>query len=85
MMPRLSQAPLRLRRAKLDNLALVPGNLLPYKKAWQSVANRLPSRAVLIVLPNRETTQKDTLLTVAKLLARAGHQVRVISAAEVSR
>jgi hypothetical protein len=77
--------PAPLRRAHLDNLAIVPGNLLPYKAAWQEVANRLPQEAILIVLPTNNVVQKQTLLTVAKLLAQDGHQVRVVSSEEVAR
>jgi hypothetical protein len=74
-----------VRRAHLDSLAIVPGNLLPYKAAWQEVANRLPKEAILIVLPANNAIQKRTLLTVAKLLSQEGHQVRVVSSEEVGR
>jgi hypothetical protein len=76
--------PAPLRRAQLDNLAIVPGNLLPYKATWQEVANRLPREANLIVVSANYAVQKQTLLTVAKLLAQEGHQVRVVSWEEVA-
>jgi hypothetical protein len=82
---RFISPPAPLRRAQLDNLAIVPGNLLPYKATWQEVANRLPREAILIVLPATNAVQKQTLLTVAKLLAHEGHQVRVVSSEEVAR
>jgi hypothetical protein len=82
---RFISPPAPLKRATLDNLAIVPGNLLPYKAAWQEVANRLPKESVLIVLPANNAVQKQTLLTVAKLLAQEGHQVRVVSSEEVAR
>ncbi len=31
--------PRALRKSKLDNLALVPASLLPFKEQWQEVAN----------------------------------------------
>lgn len=77
--------PAALRRAKLDNLALVPGSMLPYMEACQESANRLPTGAVLIVLPEENEAQKRTMLLVAKLLATEGHQVSVIPAAELRR
>jgi hypothetical protein len=77
--------PAAVRRAKLDNLALVPGSMLPYMEACQESANRLPKGAVLIVLPQQNEAQKRTMLLVAKLLAAEGHQVAVISAAQVHR
>jgi hypothetical protein len=81
----LSPPPRTLSRAKLDNLALVPGSMLPYMEACQEAANRLPKGAVLIVLPQENEPQKQTMLLVAKLLATEGHQVAVIPAAELRR
>jgi hypothetical protein len=75
--------PVALRRAKLDNLALVPGSMLPYMEACQASANRLPKGGVLIVLPEENEVQKRTMLLVAKLLAAEGHQVAVIPATQV--
>jgi hypothetical protein len=77
--------PVTLRRAKLDNLALVPGSMLPYMEQCQESANRLPKGAVLIVLPQDNEIQKHTMLLVAKLLANEGHQVAVMPAAELRR
>ncbi len=77
--------PAAVRRAKLDNLALVPGSMLPYMEACQEAANRLPKGAVLIVLPEENETQKHTMLVIAKLLSTEGHQVAVIPAAQVYR
>ena len=77
--------PAAARRAKLDNLALVPGSMLPYMEECQDAANRLPKGAVLIVLPEENETQKRTMLLVAKLLATEGHQVAVIPATELRR
>ena len=76
--------PPALRRAKLDNLALVPGSMLPYIQQCQDAANRLPRNAVLIVLPTDNTVQRETLLKVAKLLAQEGHQVRVVPETELA-
>jgi hypothetical protein len=47
---RSSKPPRVLRRpgVLLDNVALVPASLLPFKKEWQPVANRLPSGSVLL-------------------------------------
>ena len=52
--------------------------MLPYIEQCQETVNRLPKGAVLIVLPEDNEMQKQTLLMVAKLLAQEGHQVRVI-------
>jgi hypothetical protein len=78
-----SPPPRALKRAKLDNLALVPGSMLPYMEACRESANRLPKGAVLIVLPEENEVQKQTMLLVAKLLSIEGHQVAVIPAAQI--
>jgi hypothetical protein len=51
--------------------------LLAYRETWQSAANRLPSGAVLILLPTDNAMQKRALLAVAKVLAHEGRQVSV--------
>lgn len=81
----LSPPPRGVRKARLDNLTLVPGNLLPYKDQWQQVANRLPKDAILIVLPSDSRARNGLLLTVAEILAGRGHQVRVLSVDQVCR
>jgi hypothetical protein len=77
--------PASLRKAKLDNLALLPGSELSRIARYQEMANELPDNGVLIVLPSKSPKQKRALLTVAKLLAQHGHQVRVISSERVTR
>jgi hypothetical protein len=82
---RFRRPPAAIRRAKLDNLALVPGSMLPYMEQCQETANRLSKGAVLIVLPEENEVQKRTMLLVAKLLSTEGRQVAVIPAAELRR
>ena len=75
----LIRPPQRLHRAKLDNLALVPGNLLPYKEQWQAIANNLPQGTVLIIFPASNSPQRRTLETVANLLQADGRRVSTLS------
>jgi hypothetical protein len=82
---RFTRPPRSLHRVKLDNLALLPGSSLPHIKEWQTLANDLPAGSVLIVLPDGNAAQKTVLLAVAKLVAAAGHQVRVVPEAEMTR
>jgi hypothetical protein len=82
---RFRRPPVAIRRAKLDNLALVPGSMLPHMEACQESANRLPKGAVLIVLPHDNEAQKRTMLLVAKLLATEEHQVALIPASELRK
>ncbi len=64
---------------RLDNLALVPANLLQYKEQWQAIANSHPTGSVLIVLPRTEGTHRQALEKMAITL-QAGHQVTTVSA-----
>lgn len=45
-----TRPPRALRRARPDNLALVPANLLPFKGQYQAIANDLPTGTTLIVV-----------------------------------
>ena len=69
-----------MRQAKLDNLALVPASLLPYKAAWQQLANDQPPGTTLVVMPKAPGRPDQTLGTVAARLQAAGHRVTVVPA-----
>src|SRR5438270_475201 len=45
---RITNPPAALRKARLDNIALVPASLLLNKGKYQTIANNLPGRGVLI-------------------------------------
>ena len=75
-----ARTPSTLRHANLDNLAIVPGSLLPFKAEWQQVANSLPIGSILICLPAADTPQRKALETVAALLKAHGHQVTTLPA-----
>src|SRR6266567_3278273 len=44
-----SEPPARLKKARLDNIALVPASLLPLKGTYHNVANTYPTGSVLCV------------------------------------
>lgn len=69
-----------LRRAKLDNLALLPANLLPFKEQWQQIANGLPKDGILIILPETNRPLRKTTETVATLLEAGGRRVTTLPA-----
>ena len=79
---RLARAPRALSRrsVKLDNIALVPASLLPYKEAWQQIANQLPKGSILVCVPTTDGRQKETFLSVARSLRNKGMSVRAIAA-----
>ena len=74
-----SKPPRALRKAKLDNLALVPGSLLPYKDEWQRLANQLPEGSTLIVLPSADCSARRTLESVSRSMKAKGQRVTTLS------
>ena len=78
--PRLSKPPRSLRRSAvpLDNVALVPASLLPFKSVWQAIANHLPHGDMLIVLPY-QAKQQNVARFVAARLREKGKHVKVIN------
>ena len=81
----LIKSPRAVRKARLDNLAVVPASLLPFKEQWQDVANSKPGEHVLIVLPKMEKRPRSVLERVAAELRGKGHQVTTISAEQFSQ
>ena len=75
---------LRRRHVRLDNIALVPANLLPRKAAYQTLANNLPPGDVLIVLPTDNPQEQRTLQTVATLWRAKGCRVTVVAADQLA-
>ena len=77
--------PRALRRpdVRLDNLALVPASLLPFKTEWQTMANSLPQGTTLIILPQTDTPQRRILQRVATRLQAKGRRVAMLSAEDL--
>ena len=67
-----------LRRAKLDNLAIVPASLLPHKAEWQALANTLPEGTTLIVLPREQSPARAALERVSGDLSSRGSRVATV-------
>ena len=78
---RFSRPPKELRQksVKLDNVALVPGNLLPYKSEYQQITNDLPRGGILIVLP-AALTKRRAFEKTALQLKNKGHQHQIVTA-----
>ncbi len=74
----IGKPPRAIRKAKLDNIALVPASLLFQKGKYQTIANNLPRGGILIC----ETGQKQRLTTilesVAQFFRENGHFVRTL-------
>ncbi len=78
---RFTRAPrgLRRRRVRLDNIALVPASLLPYREHWQRLANELPTGSILIVTP-ADRLRRSHLEQIRAHLLDQGHQVGAVPA-----
>jgi hypothetical protein len=64
----------------LDNIALVPASLLPYKQEWQRVANGMPAGGVLLCT-TRSRRQQQILARVSTHLKSKGRRVATVPAA----
>src|SRR5947209_8684378 len=69
----VSEPPARLKKARLDNIALVPASLLPLKGTYQPIANTLPTGSVLCV--SQTTRHQKILASVALFFRNHGHNV----------
>lgn len=72
--------PEQLNKAKLDNIALVPASLLPFKKQYQEVANNLPQGSILICIPNTKSNSTGVFEKMAAFLQNHNQQVKIVSA-----
>jgi hypothetical protein len=67
-----------VRKARLDNIALVPASLLPRKGKYQTIANHLPRGGVIICQTKKQQRISQILVQVAKWLQANGHFVRTL-------
>ncbi len=75
---RIVKPPRAIRRAKFDNIALVPASLLFQKGKYQTIANNLPGRGVLICDTNKKERISRILDNVAAFFRQNGHFVRTL-------
>ena len=61
----------------LDNVALLPASLLPFKARWQAIANDLPQGETLVVLPASQKVQRIARSVASQLRAK-GKYVRLL-------
>ena len=75
---RIGSPPKALRKAKLDNIALVPASLLFHKGKYQTIANNLPGKGVLICRTDKKEQITTILERVAVFFRKPGRFVRVL-------
>ena len=76
--------PRTLKRAKFDNLALVPASLLTYKATWQQLANELPVGSTLITLPASASPRSEALERIKASFEATGRSVKILPASEIT-
>ena len=74
----IGRPPKVLRKAKLDNIALVPASLLFQKGKYQTIANNLPGQGVLICQTDNKERITRILDRVADFFRQRGHFVRTL-------
>lgn len=72
------EPPKAVRKARLDNIALVPASLLFQKGKYQTIANNLPGRGVLICEANKKERISPILDSVAAFFRQRGHVVKTL-------
>jgi hypothetical protein len=72
---RPTNPPKALLNARLDNIAIVPASMLPFKTTWQKTANKMPERGVLLCHSRKNTRQKKLLERVEEIFKRLGYAV----------
>jgi len=75
---RIGRPPKALRKARLDNIALVPASLLFQKGKYQTIANNLPGRGVLICRIEKKERISHILDSVAAFFRLKGHFVKTL-------
>lgn len=73
--------PHAIRKATLDNLALLPASLLPFKAEYQAIANQQAPGTTLVVLPRGNSLSRRALERVVTRLRAKGQLVRIITMA----
>ena len=74
----IGRPPKAIRRAKLDNIALVSASLLSHKGKYQTIANNLPGKGVLICQTEKKERISLILERVADFFRSNGHFVRTL-------
>jgi hypothetical protein len=72
---RFTRPPQALLKAQLDNIAIVPASMLPWKATWQKTANKLPRKGVLLCHSRKNVKQRKLLKRVEEVFKRLGYAV----------
>ena len=79
----LTRPPRAIRRATLDNIAIVPASMLTGTEELQEKVKKLPRRQVLLCHTRENTKQKRILEHVKEIFRRLGYGVTLLSMEQV--
>jgi hypothetical protein len=72
---KFTRPPRALRKARLENIAIVPASLLPLTKTIHQLLHTLPDGGVFLCHVSKNTKQRRILERVGKRLESNGHTV----------
>jgi hypothetical protein len=75
---KLTRAPKALRRARLDNLAIVPASMLAGKESLKETVNKLPRRQVFLCHTKENTKQRRVLERVKEIFRHLSYAVTLL-------
>jgi hypothetical protein len=81
---RFTNPPKALSHARLDNIAIIPASMLPFRQALQELVNDLPEGAVFLCHSQENTRQQKLLERVGQTFRQLGHAVRHISTEQLN-
>ncbi len=80
---KLTQAPRAIRRAKLENIAIVPASMLASKESLKEKVNTLPRGHVFLCHTKENTRQRRVLERVKEVFRRLGYAVMLLPMEQV--
>jgi hypothetical protein len=78
-----TKPPKALLKANLDNIAIVPANMLPFTKTIQQVLNNLPKGTVFLCHAEENIRQRKLLERVEETFRQQGHAVMNLSMEQI--
>ena len=80
---KFTRAPKALRKARLDNIAIVPASMLVGKERLKETVNTLPQRQVFLCHTKENTKQRRVLERVKEIFRRLGYAVTLLPMEQV--
>ena len=80
---RLTHPPKAIRKARLDNIAIVPASMLPLTQTLKEQVKTLPEGGVFLCYAKENSRQRKILERVGETFREQGHAVTSMSVGEV--